>query len=206
MEMSVYRRITLQIYILENKLSKVSLFFHRSWLLLCTTLAFAIVYLLDRWLMEPLRIFPGASLVYLPSGFKLVIVLLLGWIGALAIFTVTLLAGLLILEEHSLAFPLILAVIQGLTPLITRRIFLKRKLLLEDLSDISRNTLMWITLVFSLLNSVLSQLVWHLSSVTSQLADAILVTFIGDVIGVWLVLGLLKLTARFILPASAPPG
>jgi hypothetical protein len=133
-------------------------------------------------------------------------VLLLGWIGALAIFTVTLLAGLLILEEHSLVFPLILAAVQGLTPLITRRIFLKRKLLLDDLSDISRNTLMWITLVFSLLNSVLSQLVWHLSGVTSQLADAILVTFIGDVIGIWVVLGLLKLTARFILPASAPPG
>lgn len=182
------------------------MFFNRSWLLLCTTLAFAIVYLLDRWLMEPLQIFPGARLVYLPSGVKLVLVLLLGWIGALAIFTVTLLTGLLILEEHSLIFPLILAAVKGFTPLITRRIFLNRQLLLEDLSDISRHTLMWIALVFSLLNSVLSQLVWYLNGVTPQLADAILVSFVGDVMGIWLVLGLLKLTARFILPASAPPG
>lgn len=173
-------------------------------MLLSTTLAFAVVYLLDHWLMAPLEIFPGARLVYLPSGVKLVLVLLLGWIGALAIFTVTLLAGLLILE-HSLVLPLILAMVKSFTPLITRRIFLKRKLLLEDLSDISRNTLVWMALVFSLLNSVLSQLVWYLNGGTPQLADAILVSFVGDVIGIWLVLGLLKLTARFILPASKPP-
>jgi hypothetical protein len=140
----------------------------------------------------------------LPSGVKLVLVLLMDWIGAVAIFNVSLLASVYFHEEDQLLFPLCVAAAKALTPWLTRRIFLENRQLLDDLSDITRVTLLRISLVFALLNSVLSQLILQFRADMPQVLDAILVSFVGDLTGIWLVLFLLKMLARCILP-SAPP-
>ncbi len=187
-----------------RKLPSQHLLVSKAWLILWTTLLFAVVYLLDRWLLGVFVLFPDASLIHLPSGVKLVLVLLMDWIGAVAIFNVSLLASLYFHEEDKLLFPLCVAAVKASTPWLTRRIFLENRQLLDDLSDISRSTLLRISLVFALLNSVISQLIWQIRTDMPQLLDAILVSFIGDLTGIWLVLFLLRLLARYFLP-TAPP-
>ncbi|MFM7801848.1 MAG: hypothetical protein ACKO69_06860, partial [Limnohabitans sp.] len=48
---------------------------------------------LNNLLTSPLLLAPGAHLVHLPSGIKLLLVLVFGLVGALSIFTVSLAAG-----------------------------------------------------------------------------------------------------------------
>jgi hypothetical protein len=57
------------------------------------TLVFGTLYALNNVLTAPLLLAPGAHLVHLPSGFKLLLVLVFGMVGALSVFTVSLVAG-----------------------------------------------------------------------------------------------------------------
>ena len=58
-----------------------------------------VVYLLihftNNYLTEFLHLLPGAHLVHIPSGFKLLFVLIAGWIGALGIGVAALIAALM---------------------------------------------------------------------------------------------------------------
>jgi hypothetical protein len=67
---------------------------NRAITFLVLTLAFGTVYALNNLLTAPLLLAPGAHLIHLPSGFKLLLVLVFGMVGALSVFTVSLVAGL----------------------------------------------------------------------------------------------------------------
>jgi len=58
------------------------------------TLVFGTFYAVNNLLTAQLYLAPGAHLVHLPSGFKLLLVLVFGMVGALSVFTVSLVAGL----------------------------------------------------------------------------------------------------------------
>lgn len=68
-------------------------------LFMAVTTLFAVVYAANNWLTSFLLLVPGAHLVHIPSGFKLLLVLIFGWIASLAVGVVSLMAGVFFFEE-----------------------------------------------------------------------------------------------------------
>ena len=154
-----------------------------------------IVYLLihfaNNLLTNFLYLLPGAHLVHIPSGFKLLFVLIAGWVGALGIATAALIAAVAysFSGEYLLGFEL--AVVNGLAPFIAIRWVEEQLAMNEDLSKITAKQLIALGLIFALLNSSLNQAVLYWNDIHQNFLDGTMVMFIGDITGVLLVIGLI---------------
>lgn len=159
-----------------------------------------VVYLLihftNNYLTEFLYLLPGAHLVHIPSGFKLLFVLTAGWIGALGIGVATLVACIVYKFPLEYLLGLQLAVISGLAPFISRRIVIDFYTMNENLINTSVKQLLVLGLIFSLLNSGLNQAVLYWNGVHQNFLNGFLVSFIGDITGAYIVFLLLKLLSK----------
>lgn len=157
------------------------------------SLGFGAVYALNNTLTAPLLLAPGAHLIHLPSGFKFLLVLVFGAVGALSIFTVSLCAALGFYFPGHLALSLELATANALAPLLTKRFFLDHAMLQENLSNLSWKKLLSMGLLFSLLNSSLNQLILYWNQTIQNMVDGLAIMLIGDLSGVCLVTVLIRL-------------
>ena len=159
-----------------------------------------VVYLLIHFtnnvLTEFLYLLPGAHLVHIPSGFKLLFVLIAGWVGALGIATAALIASIVYKfpSEYLLGFEL--AVMNGLAPFIAIRWVKEQLGMNEDLSNINAKQLIAIGLIFALLNSALNQAVLYWNGIHQNFLDGTMVMFIGDITGAYIVFLLLKFLSK----------
>ena len=157
------------------------------------SLGFGAVYALNNMLTAPLLLAPGAHLIHLPSGFKFLLVLVFGAVGALSIFTVSLCAALGFYFPGHLALSLELATANALAPWLTKRFFLDHEMLQDNLSNLSWKKLLGMGLLFSLLNSSLNQLILYWNQTIQNMVDGLAIMLIGDLSGVCLVTGLIRL-------------
>jgi hypothetical protein len=169
----------------------------RKWVqFLLLTCAFALVYALNNSLTDSLRLVPGAHLVHIPSGIKLLMVLIFELTGALSIAAVSLLAGLLFYFPDSPGVSLQLALANALAPFLTLKLLIARDNFDEWISGLSKGRLIAMGLVFATLNSALNQLVIYWNGVTDDIVSGLGVMFIGDITGVYITLLLLKLISH----------
>jgi hypothetical protein len=136
---------------------------------------------------------PGAHLIHIPSGLKFLLVLVFGLTGALSIFSVSLAASLWFYFPNSPMVSLELALINALSPLLTRRIYIDKFSLNDNLSNLNWKKLLHMGLLFSFLNSVMNQLVLYWNDISQELLQGIQVMFVGDITGVTLTLVLIKI-------------
>jgi hypothetical protein len=158
------------------------------------SLGFGAVYALNNVLTAPLLLAPGAHLIHLPSGFKFLLVLVFGTVGAFSIFTVSLCAGLGYYFAGNIPLSFELATANAMAPWLTRRYFLDHSLLQENLSNLSWKSLLTMGVLFSVLNSSLNQLILYWNQVILNMVDGLGIMLIGDLSGVLLVVGLIRLT------------
>lgn len=161
------------------------------------TLAFGAIYALNNTLTAPLMVVPGAHLIHLPSGFKFLLALVFGWIGAMSIFTVSLLAGVLFYFPDQWLICLQLATACSLAPVLARIVALEQLGINHDLSNLTFKRLLFAGLFFSALNTSFNQLVLYWNHVIEHFLEGWAVMFTGDVTGVMMVLSLLKLGMKF---------
>ena len=167
------------------------------------SVGFGAVYTLNNVLTAPLLLAPGAHLVHLPSGFKFLIVLVFGLIGALSIFTVSLIAAMGFFFEGNLPLAIELALANAAAPLLTYQFFVENWSLQGNLTNLNWKTLSAMGLVFSVLNSSLNQLVLYWNQVISNLLDGLQIMLIGDVTGVFIVLGLIRFVMIRLKPSAS---
>ena len=156
------------------------------------TLVFASIYTLNNLLTAPLLLAPGAHLVHLPSGFKFLFVLVFGFIGALSIFTVSLLAALVFYFKGMVPLSIELALANACAPLLATKFFSDQGLIRHDLADLNWKILLIMGLLFSGLNTAFNQLVLYWNQMTINMMDGMLIMFVGDITGVLLVIGLIR--------------
>ena len=175
------------------------LFWHnRAFTFLALSLSFGAVYALNNLLTAPLLLAPGAHLVHLPSGFKFLLVLVFGSLGALSVFTVSFCAAMGFYFSGNLALSFELAAVNAIGPLLTRKFFLEHWSLHGNLTNLNWKTLSAMGLMFSVLNSSLNQLVLYWNQVISNMVDGLQIMLIGDITGVFLVLGFIRLVLLLI--------
>ena len=161
------------------------------------TLVFGTFYAVNNLLTAQLYLAPGAHLVHLPSGFKLLLVLVFGMVGALSVFTVSLVAGLGFYFVGELPLSIELAIANAIAPFLTVKFFLDQQLVQPDLSDLRLKVLALMGLLYAVLNSAMTQLLLFWNHAIQNMVDGLMIMFTGDVLGVILVLGLLRLAMRW---------
>ena len=181
------------------------LFWHnRAFMFLTLSVGFGAMYALNNVLTAPLLLAPGAHLVHLPSGFKFLLVLVFGVIGALSVFTVSLVAALGFYFSGNWPLSLELAAVNASAPLMTRKFFMDNWSLHSNLTNLNWKMLCAMGLVFSVLNSSLNQLVLYWNQHISNMLDGLQIMLIGDITGVFLVLGFIRMVLHFLKPKTAP--
>jgi hypothetical protein len=161
------------------------------------TLVFGTFYAVNNLLTAQLYLAPGAHLVHLPSGFKLLLVLVFGIVGALSVFTVSLVAGLGFYFVGELPLSIELAIANAIAPFLTVKFFLDQQLVQPDLNDLRPKVLALMGLLYAVLNSAMNQLLLFWNHAIQNMVDGLMIMFTGDVLGVILVLGLLRLAMRW---------
>ena len=161
------------------------------------TLVFGTFYAVNNLLTAQLYLAPGAHLVHLPSGFKLLLVLVFGMVGALSVFTVSLVAGLGFYFVGEMPLSIELAIANAIAPFLTVKFFLDQQLVQPDLNDLRPKVLALMGLLYAVLNSAMNQLLLFWNHAIQNMVDGLMIMFTGDVLGVILVLGLLRLAMRW---------
>lgn len=172
--------------------------FERKWaLFLLLTCSFALVYAVNNALTDSLRLVPGAHLVHLPSGIKLVMVLIFEWIGAASIAVVSVLAGYFFYFPEQAGVSAALALINALAPWLTLKLVAGGDM---DgwIARLTPQRFIATGLVFAGLNSAMNQLVIYWDGLTENIINGMGVMFVGDITGVYITLALLKVLSHLL--------
>ena len=153
-----------------------------------TALFYVALFLLNDFAFSAFDFSAGVNWVFLPSGMRLVTVLLFDKWGALGIVLGSL---MLAFHDSRLTDPVTVAVaacISGLAPLLAREICLSLTDLDVDLKALTAISLVRIALIFSALSAGLHQSWYAWRGVSDQALASVLVMFSGDMLGTMLVL------------------
>ncbi len=159
-------------------------------------LAYLLIHAVNNSLTEFLYLFPGAHLVHIPSGFKLLFVLIAGWVGALGIAAAALIASIFYQFQGDYLLGIQLAVVNGLAPLMARKWVVDHLRMNDDLSHVNLKQLAASGLIFALLNSLMNQVVLYSHGVNHDFQEGTLVMVVGDLTGAYIVFLFLKLLSK----------
>lgn len=178
--------------------------FEGKWpLFLALTCSFALVYAVNNALTAFLHLVPGAHLVHLPSGIKLVMVLVFEGIGAASIGLVSVLAGYFFFFPDQVGVSVALALVNALAPWLTLKLVAGGD---RDawIALLTPQKFIATGLVFAGLNSALNQLVIYWSGLTHDIVSGLGVMFVGDITGVYITLALLKGLSYLVVSRRRP--
>lgn len=117
---------------------------------------------LNEWIFSNFQHAQGVSWVFLPSGFRVILVILLGLPGALGLLLGSLYIDREMLGGSGYLLALLNGLVNGLIPLITLKFFKLRNLVNEKLQSLTTQQLLNITLGFSAASAIAHQLLWLL--------------------------------------------
>jgi hypothetical protein len=165
---------------------------------LIATLFYATFYVVNDTLIERLDAVPGAYLFRLSSGIKLLLVLLIGWVGSAAIATFCFVWCVLILFPENWQLAAEIALSAGLMPLLACQVIQHR--LLPDLSRLRWPQLFVAAAVFATLNSLTRESILYLHLQQGDLVQNVMRTFFSDLLGIFTAL----YACRFLLMRLGP--
>lgn len=167
-------------------------------LLTILTLGYGLFYFANNLCTDFLYLLPGAHLVHLPSGIKILMTLIAGPIGALAIFIVSNIWGVLFPFPGQFGLVLVLSIGSAGVPWLVCKICSDKFELNGELSNLSLLSLLTISLGYAILNSLVTQSILFLAGDSQDLWSGIGVMFLGDITGILLVVSLARWVVRFI--------
>lgn len=162
------------------------------------TVLYAAFNLANNYATESLYLETGAHLIHLPSGVRLVIVLVAGLFGAAAITLATFPYAYLILFKSKLALSLVVSLTTSLIPLTIVSVLRKKIKFRKDLSDLNLKKLFYLSITYAAVNSTVQQFVFYLFNASTNLTNAWLVMFTGDILGIVIVLYLIRFIGKLL--------
>ncbi len=172
-------------------------------LLAIMTIGYCCFYFLNNYLTKDLYLAPAAHIVHLPSGVKMLMVLISSTIGAIAIAIVGFLWGITNSFSHNYVLALCLAIASGATPLLSVLMLNKIFELTDDLSNLTLDKLFFLSLTYASFNSLVHQIVVLSYGETKDWINGFLVMFTGDITGIFIVLYLFRFGLKAIKARKA---
>ena len=156
-------------------------------LLVALTFGYGIFYFANNLCTDFLYLTPGAHLVHLPSGIKILMTLIAGPIGALAIFIVSNIWGVMYPFPGQFGLVSVLSIGSAGVPWLVCKICSDKFELDGQLSNLTLSALVAISLSYATLNSLVTQCILYLAGNSQDLWGGVGVMFLGDVTGILLV-------------------
>ena len=173
-----------------SKLTNISKLSY-AFLVISSALAFYLLCQINEVLFSPLAHSHGVSWIFLPSGLRLLLVLMLGGLGALGVILGSLAIGIGRSPGGDVA--LAAALISGFAPWLARWVCLRTIQVRTDLNGLSGLRLLQMALVFSVFSAVLHQALYVGVGLSPNFAEGVAVMAIGDLLGALLVIYAFKL-------------
>ena len=152
---------------------------------------FFFLFHLNDFLFSQLTYSTGVNWVFLPSGLRLLLVLMFAGSGAVGVMLGSLVVGLD--RPVSLEVTCAAAVISGLSPWLARWVCLRAMRIRSDLKEINALRLLQMALVFAMVSAVLHQALYTGAGLSPSFLEGTAVMAIGDLLGTMVVLYAVKL-------------
>lgn len=162
-----------------------------------TALLYAALLVLNDYLFGSLWFSPGETWVFLPSGLRLIAILLFVEWGALGIIVGSLSVLGVQGSEHDSLTAIGAALISGLAPLVARRVCLELAQIDLQLKSLTATGLLRVALIFSSLGAVLQQCWFAWSGSAEHFFMQLLIALTANMVGALLVLYACKLVLQF---------
>jgi hypothetical protein len=173
-------------------------FFQNFKLFIILTLGYGLFYFANNLCTDFLYLTPGAHLVHLSSGVKILMTLVTGPIGALAIFIISNVWGVTFPFPGQFGLVFVLSVASAAVPWLVCRICSERFQLDSNLSNLNLRSLLTISLSYAILNSLVTQSILYFGGQSQDLWGGFEVMFLGDVTGIMLIVSLARWISRFV--------
>lgn len=173
--------------------------FETTALTLGSAVLFASFFQFNGWLFADLMYREGVNWVFLPAGFRIILVLILGLPGAMGIMLATWFIDRDSLGTSSMWLALVNGVVSGFTPLWVLKILERGQRSQHLLKNITAQRLLNFTLIFAAASALAHHLVWLLlGRADINIWVDVWLMFVGDAIGALLMLyGFKLLLSRF---------
>lgn len=160
--------------------------------ILATAVAYWIAYQFNEHLLFFTRFEDGVNWVYLPSGLRLMLVLVLGWPAAMGIACASVVLSAAPHPWSGFPFALVTGLISGFAPLLA--LLASRRCLHvgEDLHGLEGRSLLLLATLFALTSAALHQLWWAWAEPSADRLHAFAVMTLGDLAGSLIVLYLFR--------------
>ncbi|MBU3625220.1 hypothetical protein ICN48_03040 [Polynucleobacter sp. JS-Safj-400b-B2] len=173
------------------KLFKIS----SEWFIECaiSAMAYTLLFYFNSWLTNSIAFGLGVSWIYLPAGLRLFLTLIFGLPGAIGIAVASFLISYHGDFSQDVTVCIGVGIISGFVPYLARYFAFRNIRLESDLSNLNFPKLIACILTFSLLSAGFHQ--WRFSMMTLEDAGSLnhfVVMFIGDVLGSFLLIALIK--------------
>ncbi len=159
---------------------------HSLAIFLFAVLFYALVYSINDALIKVLQDLPGAGLLRLSTGVKLLIVLLTGWVGSAAIAVFCFAWCVLVAFPDDYLLSAQVAAAGGLMPLLACQIF--RRQLSSNLSGLTWQLLIQLSVVFAGLNGLARESLLFVHLGEGELASKVGTAFFNDLLSILLAL------------------
>jgi hypothetical protein len=114
----------------------------------------------NTWIFAGFEHSQGVSWVFLPAGFRVILVLLLGLPGALGMVLGSWYIDREMFDGSSQMLAILNGVVSGFTPLVILKYLTKRQWVSEKLQDLTTRQLLNMTLILSAASALTHQLMW----------------------------------------------
>jgi hypothetical protein len=168
----------------------------KSALAVLCAVAYFFAFKLNFMLFESLKFSEGVNWVFIPSGLRMLLVLVLLYSGSVGIAMASCLINYMFGIEDQHLFNIVTAIISGFAPLIARKICIDFLQLQPSLSNITSKTLFQLSIVFSLISALLHQVWFYWNDATENFIASSLVMALGDWVGTVLVLATASLLLK----------
>jgi hypothetical protein len=164
----------------------------RLWLVVGTFIAYTALYLLNDMLFSSLEFSPGVNWVYLPSGLRLMFVLLFVESGAIGVALASIFLSSIFTFKGDLISVLMTGLISGFAPYLARYVCHDRLSLDLGLQDLTARKLIGVSVVFALMSAFMHQVFYTWQGQTENFISSTAVMAVGDIIGTIIMLYIAK--------------
>lgn len=162
-------------------------------LVLTSAVLFVVFFQLNGWVFSKFSYSEGISWVFLPAGFRVILVLVLGLPGAFGLVLGSWFIDSAIFGAETWLLPFLNGVVSGLTPWLVMKYLTHRGWLGPNIMSMSAQRLLQVTLIFSAASAVSHQLLWwFLARPNMKIWIDVWPMFVGNALGALLMLYVFK--------------
>ena len=158
-------------------------------LALTSAVLFVSFFVFNNWIFSAFEYSEGINWIFLPAGFRVILVLTMGLPGAIGLMLGSWYIDSATMTSTAWFFPFINGVVSGMTPWLVMMYLIRRGWLAPQLGQMTATRLLQMTLIFSAASAMSDQLVWWaLEKPEANIWLDVWPMFVGNALGALLML------------------